>query len=496
MSKLYFDFMNEITKEKLYEGLLAHGLFSDKLPPFLSSKEFYEYCKNLGQPFQDKAQQYIYYESMRNINFPRPLGIPNPMAYQKLCECLSENWEKIQESFKEKTKNQSYKVSRIHIRKLSKSERLFEMNYNSWMSDGAPEPDLLIGKRYMVKADISNCFPSIYTHSLPWALVGKSNSKTNRSKSEWFNKIDHYVQCMKHGETHGLIIGPHTSNLLSEIILCSIDSKLNKWDYIRNIDDFTCYVETYDKAQEFLIELSEELRNFDLVLNHKKTEIIELPIGGMEQWIHKLNSISLLLKDGKLNYKGARLYLDLAIDLMKNNKMNSAILNYAIKVLGSFELTSNAKEYCLKTIFHWTLIYPYLVPILDENVFMVFSADTYQIAKISQEIFKLGLENRNYEAVSYAIYFAIKYKFDLNDIDANNAIESNHCIYKLLTYIYFTKKYDKGAISLLKKHARELNSNDDDFNRNWLFVYEVLPFSILKGDWKPMKKKNISFINI
>ena len=233
-----------------------------------------------------------------------------------------------------------------------------------------------------------------------------------------------------------------------------------------------------------------------MVLNHKKTEIIELPIGGMEQWIHKLNSISLLLKDGKLNYKGARLYLDLAIDLMKNNKMNSAILNYAIKVLGSFELTSNAKEYCLKTIFHWTLIYPYLVPILDENVFMVFSADTYQIAKISQEIFKLGLENRNYEAVSYAIYFAIKYKFDLNDIDASNAIESNHCIYKLLTYIYFTKKYDKGAISLLKKHARELNSNDDDFNRNWLFVYEVLPFSILKGDWKPMKKKNISFINI
>lgn len=73
MSKLYFDFVNEITKEQLYEGLLAHGLFSDKLPPFLSSKGFYGYCKNLGQPFQDKEQQYIYYESMRNINFPRPL---------------------------------------------------------------------------------------------------------------------------------------------------------------------------------------------------------------------------------------------------------------------------------------------------------------------------------------------------------------------------------------------------------------------------------------
>lgn len=496
MSKLYIDFINEITKEELYEGLLAHGLFSDKLPPFLSSEGFYEYCRNLKHSFQDKEQQYIYYESMRNINFPRPLGIPNPMAYQKLCECLSNNWEKIQEHFNVTTKNQLYKVSRIHIRKLNNSEGLFKMNYNNWSSDGSPELDLLIGKRYMVKADISNCFPSIYTHSLPWALVGKSASKINRNKSEWFNKIDYYTQLMKNGETHGLIIGPHTSNLLSEIILCSIDNRLNKWDYIRNIDDFTCYVETYDKAQEFLIELSKELREFDLILNHKKTEIIELPVAATEQWVHKLNLISSLLKNGKLNYNGAKAYLDSAIELMKSNKMNSAILNYAIKVLGSVELTSNAKEYCLKTIFHWSLIYPYLIPTLDKNVFEVFSADISQITDISQEIFKSSLEKRNYEAISYAIYFAIKYKFKVKDICADNAIKSSNCIYKLLAYIYFKKQKDKDSINLLKNHAKELVINEDDFNRNWLFVYEVLSVSFLKGDWKSMKRKKVSFIHI
>lgn len=370
------------------------------------------------------------------------------------------------------------------------------MNYNNWSSDGSPELDLLIGKRYMVKADISNCFPSIYTHSLPWALVGKSTSKINRNKSEWFNKIDYYTQLMKNGETHGLIIGPHTSNLLSEIILCSIDNRLNKWDYIRNIDDFTCYVETYDKAQEFLIELSKELREFDLILNHKKTEIIELPVAATEQWVHKLNLISSLLKNGKLNYNGAKAYLDSAIELMKSNKMNSAILNYAIKVLGSVELTSNAKEYCLKTIFHWSLIYPYLIPTLDKNVFEVFSADISQITDISQEIFKSSLEKRNYEAISYAIYFAIKYKFKVKDICADNAIKSSNCIYKLLAYIYFKKQKDKDSINLLKNHAKELVINEDDFNRNWLFVYEVLSVSFLKGDWKSMKRKKVSFIHI
>ena len=32
-------------------------------------------------------------------------------------------------------------------------------------------------KKYIVKTDIENCFPSMYTHSLPWALVGKGIAK-------------------------------------------------------------------------------------------------------------------------------------------------------------------------------------------------------------------------------------------------------------------------------------------------------------------------------
>ena len=77
---------------------------------------------------------------------------------------------------------------------------------------------------------------------------------------------------VKHGETHGLLIGPHVSNLLSEIILVKIDKILydKGWRYIRNIDDYTCYVSTYEDGQLFLTELSEQLKAYDLTLNHKK----------------------------------------------------------------------------------------------------------------------------------------------------------------------------------------------------------------------------------
>ena len=99
MRKSYADIMNEISSDDLYKRLLAYGLFTEKLPPILNSEKFYDYCQTLATPFSDGWRQYIYHESMRNINVPRPLGIPNPLAYQKLCQCLADNWDKIQNSF-------------------------------------------------------------------------------------------------------------------------------------------------------------------------------------------------------------------------------------------------------------------------------------------------------------------------------------------------------------------------------------------------------------
>ena len=132
---------------------------------------------------------------MRNINIPRQLGIPVPMAYEKLCKEISENWEEIRELLKENTSKQDYKVSRIHIRKLKGSESLFEMNYDNWRLDGTPDDDLILGKRFLVKADIYTCFPSIYTHSIPWAFVGKEKAKeTKRNKNLHYNILDHLCQ--------------------------------------------------------------------------------------------------------------------------------------------------------------------------------------------------------------------------------------------------------------------------------------------------------------
>ena len=74
MVKTYADFMNEISKEELYRGLLAHGLFPEKLPPIFTSEPFFNYCQGLKQSFTDKAYHYIYQESIRNINLVQAIS--------------------------------------------------------------------------------------------------------------------------------------------------------------------------------------------------------------------------------------------------------------------------------------------------------------------------------------------------------------------------------------------------------------------------------------
>ncbi len=496
--KRYSDFMNEITQADLYKGLLGYGLFSEKLPPFLSSEDFFSYCIKTNPSFQDKPRAPVYYESMRNTNVPRLIGIPSPMAYQRLCKCLSDYWSELQALFFANTKSERHTVSRIHLRRMSGTQMLFKMNYVNWKIDGSPEPDLLIGSKYIINADISTCFPSIYTHSIPWAIVGKDIAKSrkgNKWKKFWYNQIDHYLQNCKYGETHGLLIGPHANNLLSEIILTAVDSKLStKWNYIRNIDDYTCFVKTQEEAQLFLIELSDELRKYDLTLNHKKTEIAELPMAMTEQWHRQIGNPSTFFRNGLFDYISARAYFDSAIEIMHQNRNNSAILNYAIKSLPKDKMTNSAEEYCVKTIMHLSMIYPYLLQIIDEYVFVQYKVSVDTIKVFAQEIYDQELKKHNYDGVCFALLFSLKYGFLLDTIKAQDAIVSDSCLFRLLAFLYFKKNAISNERAQLRQFAISLKTNKEDFGRNWLFVYEALPQSDLSEDWKTLKTHKVSFI--
>ena len=67
MDKKYTDFMDEISSDELYEGLLAYGLFAEKLPPVFTSVPFFNYCKTRSEEFKLNMcwNEYITFRVMR-----------------------------------------------------------------------------------------------------------------------------------------------------------------------------------------------------------------------------------------------------------------------------------------------------------------------------------------------------------------------------------------------------------------------------------------------
>jgi hypothetical protein len=498
--KSYNHYSKNISKNELYNGLVGCGLFAEKIPNFLSSKEFLKYSKTITIPVDKKPKDYIRYSSMRNINIPRQMAIPEPFVYAALCNFIKINWDKIQEHFKENTKKDKYKVSRIHIRKIKDKCSLFEMNYKNYENDGSPEQDLIIRSKYIAIADISKCFPSIYSHAIAWSLVGKSHAKTNRNPANWFNELDFRTRNVKYGETNGVLIGPHASNLISEIILTKVDKELKKkgFEYIRHIDDYTCYTKSYEEAEKFFLDLSTELSKYELSLNLKKSEILPLPKASVKNWVNRLSHYVFVNTYEYFNKEGIRIrelqgFIDFAIDLMLKEKSDASILNYAIKIIAKKHLGIGAKGYYLKQIHHLVLLFPYLINILEEHVFKPHKVKKSVIKLIADDIYDYGIEKKTYEACSYALYWASKYDFKL---DAKNikrdVLNSEDCICMLAAFIYHRKT--KAKIYLIEYRDKAKTLKTTDFDRYWVYIYEVLPWSDLPPPYKQMKKAKISFL--
>lgn len=499
----YIDYKIEISDIDLYDGLVGYGLFAEKIPNFLTSVNFLIFTKTLTFPINEKSKDFIRYSSMRNINIPRPLAIPEPFAYSNQAKCLADNWAKLQNHFKDKTKNDTFKISRIHLRKLENRHELFEMNYKNFSKDGDPEQDIVIKSKYVALADISNCFPSIYSHSISWALVGKSLAKSKSKptdKNEWFNQIDLYTRNLKQGETNGVLIGPHSSNLISEIILVAIDSELTQqgFKYIRNVDDYTCYVDTYEEADRFFLSLSEELKKYELALNSKKSQIIPLPLARVKNWVNKLNhfiftNTYIVNSKEAIRVKELKGFIDFAIELMLEENSDASILNYAIKILSNKHLDKNAKDYYIKQIHHLVLLYPYLINLLEPKVFEPHRIDKFIIKKIAQDIYVYGHNRKIYEACSYSIYWAIKYDFDIEIVTIKqDSIKSLDCIFLMISYLYDKKHNKKAYLKEYKDLSKTLKR--EDFDRYWLFIYETSPWNELSDNYRTMKKNSLTFI--
>ncbi|HHP7830188.1 TPA: RNA-directed DNA polymerase, partial [Legionella pneumophila] len=96
--------------------------------------------------------------------------------------------------------------------------------------------ELALDFQYIIKTDITDCYSSIYTHSIAWAIHGKNFAKQNqKDKTLLGNKIDNLLQDMHHGQTNGVPQGSALMDFIAEIVLGYSDEllaeKLNSTEF-------------------------------------------------------------------------------------------------------------------------------------------------------------------------------------------------------------------------------------------------------------------------
>lgn len=507
------------TKEKLspedvFTGLLDHGLFAEKIPPCFTSKGLATFVSEkmggmldeaddskLKAAFKKGEHDYMRYDALRDSNVPRHMGVPHPEAYAVQALAITKHWQTIATHC-----NQPKPAfSRIHVRHIGDG-RIFEMNYkgNERYRLEEDEQRWMSGAQFVVEADIATCFPSIYTHSIPWALHGKAEAKKSGSLTGLAgNVLDKCTQSTRDRQTNGLLIGPHASNIISEIILTQIDADLQAKGHSkvkRHVDDYRFFAASFDEAERFIKDLGLALRAYEMSLNEKKTKILPLPCPSEANWVLVLNRHP-LPKDQELKFTDIRSFLDRALTCAQSIG-KSTPLNYAIKVLAKShvhgqsidideplprKLGLRAKRMYAQEAINLALAYPYLAPILDEYVFTPYwHADLKDmIGVFATSLIQLGLRKLYPDAIANAIFLALKYDFilGLEDDQLIDIVELDDCVANVLLLEY-AKRYGREKVKkVVSARANELKKADRrDRDKHWLLIYQVWSKEELQGN--------------
>jgi RNA-directed DNA polymerase len=140
---------------------------------------------------------------------------------------------------------------------------------------------LALKYEYVLHTDISDCYGSIYTHSVPWAIHTKPVAKARRRDLTLVgNAIDKHLQDMSYGQTNGIPQGSVLMDFIAEMVLGFADLELatriqleNIQDYeiIRYRDDYRIFSNNPQTAEHITKLLTEILIELGLRLNAQKT---------------------------------------------------------------------------------------------------------------------------------------------------------------------------------------------------------------------------------
>lgn len=434
-----------------------------------------------GLKFEDKSGVYIpldYLVSRGGDKSPRIISIMHPVAQLKVCEFYND-YDELIKYYCAKSKyslRYPYRKSTKFYGKTQKGSKLID-GVESADEERIVSSSYFKYKKYpflyrffesyeyhklekqfqsMLQVDVSKCFPSIYTHSIGWAVKNKRMAKAKpRVHGDFDGEFDSLMQLTNYRETNGIIIGPEVSRIFAEIILQKIDlnliEKMEKknyrlskdYDFRRYVDDFFCFFSSKEVKESFIRALELSLLEYKMYLNEAKTTIVSRPFAtdislakhALKKSVDELYSSRYKDKDTELesifqlknpSYRANKTIVEIKMALAIHKVEYHSISNYLFSALTnrmSSYLTKISKAE-LREDFHlnWLLV--------DLDVlFFVHTMDirirpTDRLARLIYDLFERTsdwLENHK-EIIHKKIFDHIKQAINIFIYHANNII--------------------------------------------------------------------------
>lgn len=302
--------------QEIAKKIISTGYFAPQIPGEFNSLALSENLDSLTLTKSKLSKEglnrwckLIDFSIPKSENFRRTMSVPHPLHYTLLAKLIEDKWEDLNSHFIKS----SFSLTSPHVfkdsiePKFKMSEKVNRRIHN------------LVSKRYILQADITRYYPSIYTHSIPWALHTKEVAKANQKDDRYYgNVIDRLLRNLQDGQTIGIPIGPVVSLIIQEIVGTAIDDEF-KNEYgeglvgYRYTDDMEYYFSSLEEAERALNILNKILKNYGLDLNNSKTKITKVPLALESEWVYFFKKYEF-----RLNKKDEKNRLPYSIQILKN----------------------------------------------------------------------------------------------------------------------------------------------------------------------------------
>ena len=461
------------------KSLLEKGYFPVQLPPGFTTKYFassFEMYASIWNKLKGKSIPATLSEKFsvaRSSFYRRGTSIVNPIGFYYLAKEIDAHWDEIQKHFElsplsrstPKIEAESKSIRAINLPKFS---QLYEEKITA-----------SAGFKYALITDISSFFPTIYTHTIPWALHDKIVAKVNKGNKDFFgNLLDSRSMWLQDGQTIGLPIGPDTSHILAEIIGVAIDTKLKDGlgDFpqgFRYVDDYFLFFETREQAERALAILINAVNSFELQINPSKTRIIEVKELVEESWKYSLKKLKIDPKK-RQQRDDIHNYFEVLFSLEKRFQ-DESLIKYGLKQISSSIIKKSnwpvMEAYLLKCGYSFPNTIQVLAHILATYNHYEYPLNKEAIKRFCNNLIRTAAISHHHSEVAWLLWIAKELDLVLNPelIKELESMASPSCTLIALDLINSDLLHGEFSEEFLSHYAQTTALNTSD----WLLSYEA-----------------------